>query len=165
MAGSLAVKTYRFKAVMQRFAGKGGFYFIAFPFNVEKEFQSRSSVRVKGMLNGVGMDRALKPLGDGTHYILISPELRRKAGLRLGTEADIVLRQNETPDELELPEELEAAFELEPEARDLFEGHIPSVRRGVIYWINSAKRPETRAQRAAEMLRRILTGTLHTHGK
>ncbi len=158
-------KTYRFKGKLERFAGKGSFYYIEFPFSVEKEFKTKSAVRVKGTLNDIPIDRALKPRGDGTHYILINTELRRQAGLRLGNEVTIRLVRNEQPDELEIPEELLEAFELEPEAQKTFEAQIPSMRRGMVYWINSSKRPETRAQRAGEILRRLMTRDFHFGGR
>lgn len=54
---------------------------------------------------------------------------------------------------LELPEDLVQAFVNEPQARVYFEAFPPSARRGILEWIFTAKRPETRAQRIAETVR------------
>lgn len=54
---------------------------------------------------------------------------------------------------LELPEDLVQAFANEPQARLYFEAFPPSARRGILEWIFTAKRPETRAQRIAETVR------------
>lgn len=54
---------------------------------------------------------------------------------------------------LELPEDLVQAFANEPQARVYFEAFPPSARRGILEWIFTAKRPETRAQRIAETVR------------
>ncbi len=153
-------KIYKFKGTLENRAGKWGFSYVTVPFNVEQEFGTKASVRITGTVNGIHMDRALKPMGDGSHYIMINAELRRLAGLRIGSEAVISFMQNDEPDVLDIPEELEAGFEIEPGSRELFDAHIPSVKRGVVYWINSAKTPATREKRAVEMLRRIVTGTL-----
>ena len=54
---------------------------------------------------------------------------------------------------LEMPADLEAAFATEPQARAYFEAFPPSARRGILEWILTAKRPETRSQRIAETVR------------
>lgn len=54
---------------------------------------------------------------------------------------------------LEIPADLAAAFAEEPQARLYFEAFPPSARRGILEWIFTAKRAETRAQRIAETVR------------
>jgi uncharacterized protein YdeI (YjbR/CyaY-like superfamily) len=50
-------------------------------------------------------------------------------------------------DALIIPGDLAAALAARPVAATLFERFSPSVRRGFLWWIKSAKRPETRARR------------------
>jgi len=53
-------------------------------------------------------------------------------------------------DDVELlvePEDLRAALDADPHARGKWDGFAPSARRGILEWILSAKRPETRAKR------------------
>jgi uncharacterized protein YdeI (YjbR/CyaY-like superfamily) len=54
---------------------------------------------------------------------------------------------------LEMPADLESALAVHPEARRYFEAFAPSTRRGLLYWVTSAKRPETRARRIEETVR------------
>lgn len=147
-----------FEGVLEREPVKGSWHFVRFPHDVEELYGTRGRVRVKGTMNGHEIDRALIPRGDGTHYIVVSTEMRRMAGLRLGSRVRFALQPDEKPDEPELPEELSVALAMEPEARQAFELQTPGTRRGIAYWINSGKRPETRAQRTAEMIRRLLAG-------
>lgn len=51
---------------------------------------------------------------------------------------------------LEVPDDLAAALELRPTAREQFDAFPRSARRGILEWIGSAKRPETRAKRVTE---------------
>ena len=54
---------------------------------------------------------------------------------------------------LELPADLRAAFEAGPRgARSNWDGFSPSSRRAILWWVHSAKRPETRAQRIAQVV-------------
>lgn len=51
---------------------------------------------------------------------------------------------------LEIPPDLAAALDANQPARQNFEAFPRSVKRGILEWISSAKRPETRAKRVEE---------------
>jgi uncharacterized protein YdeI (YjbR/CyaY-like superfamily) len=54
---------------------------------------------------------------------------------------------------LEVPADLEAAFKAGPAgARSRWDAFSPSSRRAILWWVHSAKRPETRAQRVATVV-------------
>lgn len=53
-------------------------------------------------------------------------------------------------DALEMPADLEIALAANPTARDHFAGFSNSVKKAIYYFIQSAKRPETRARRVAD---------------
>jgi hypothetical protein len=54
--------------------------------------------------------------------------------------------------------DIAAALTAEPEARAFFESVAPFYRNNFIRWIESAKRPETRARRIAEMVQMLKAG-------
>lgn len=149
---------HRFTAPLERTPGKGGGYFLRFPHSVEDVYGTRGSVRVKATFNGLPVDRALIPKGDGSHYLIVSGEMRRKLRIAEGSPVRVELVKDENPDEVPLPEELEAALDLEPGARETFDRLKVGVRRGMAYWVNSAKSPDVRARRATDLLNRILQG-------
>ena len=60
--------------------------------------------------------------------------------------------------EPEAPPELEAALSANPAARATFEAFPPSCRREYVEWIVEAKRPETRARRAAQAVQWMAEG-------
>lgn len=51
-----------------------------------------------------------------------------------------------------LPEDLSLAFEQNPMALNNYNSFSPSYRKSYLYWLNQAKKPETRAKRIAEIL-------------
>jgi uncharacterized protein YdeI (YjbR/CyaY-like superfamily) len=55
-------------------------------------------------------------------------------------------------DSLALPADLAGALEATPTRRTGFEGFSKSVKKGLLAWILSAKRPETRAKRIAHVV-------------
>jgi uncharacterized protein YdeI (YjbR/CyaY-like superfamily) len=60
----------------------------------------------------------------------------------------------------EIPTDLLEALERDGRARQIFEKRPPSEKKLWGYWILSAKRPETRARRVAETVKRVLAGRL-----
>lgn len=54
---------------------------------------------------------------------------------------------------LEIPADLAEALAANPAARQHFEAFSPSSRKMILWWIASAKRPETRQKRIAETVR------------
>ena len=61
-------------------------------------------------------------------------------------------------DALRVPEDLEVALAGDPAAVRGYEALSPSARKALIYWVTSAKRPETRARRIAEIVRYSAVG-------
>ena len=61
-------------------------------------------------------------------------------------------------DALEVPDDLAAALDAQPGARAAYEGFSPSNRKMILWWVKSAKRPETRERRIAETARLAAQG-------
>lgn len=56
----------------------------------------------------------------------------------------------------ELPPDLLHALAAEPQAQAIFDKRPPSEKKLWAYWVLSAKKPETRARRVAETVKRVL---------
>ena len=59
--------------------------------------------------------------------------------------------------------EIQRALAKNRKARENFVGLAPFARKTYLYWINNAKRPETRAKRIAEVIDRLNKGFRHPH--
>jgi uncharacterized protein YdeI (YjbR/CyaY-like superfamily) len=68
----------------------------------------------------------------------------------------------DTVDRMEIPPDLAAALAARPPAVANFEAYPKSFKRGALEWIRQAKRPETRAARIAEMVRRAVANQRFT---
>ena len=150
--------TIRFDAVLEKMPGRYAWTFVEFPHDVEKLFGKRGSVRVKGTINGVPMDRALMPTKSGFHLLVFGAELRRQAKVEAGDRARFEVWPNTKPDELELPEELHETLDFFPDFKAGWERMKPGMKRSMLIWINNGKTVHTRAKRVAELLRRSETG-------
>lgn len=63
---------------------------------------------------------------------------------------------------LNIPKDLAAALKAYPHGRRNFDAFPPSARRGILQWIDGAKRPQTRAKRIEETAR-LANDNLRAH--
>lgn len=61
-------------------------------------------------------------------------------------------------EQLIIPEDLEEAFKQHPNSKAFFIGLSKSIKKGMLYWVISAKRPETRAKRIQEIVEKTSQG-------
>jgi uncharacterized protein YdeI (YjbR/CyaY-like superfamily) len=64
----------------------------------------------------------------------------------------------DTVERLEEPPDLAAALDADAAARENWNGFSPSSRKAILWWVVSAKRPETRATRIAQTVRMAAKG-------
>lgn len=91
---------------------------------------------------------------------LIETEQMSDAGLRKIAQAkkDGSWDTLNDSDRLIIPAELAAAFADNRTAEKYFLGFTDSVKRAILEWLNSAKRPETKAKRIEEIVRKASLG-------
>jgi bacteriocin resistance YdeI/OmpD-like protein len=95
---------------------------------------------------------------DGTQYFLpLGAAWRRGCGLDAGARVEVVLSP-EGPQSEGLSPDVVSALEAEPQAKAFFESLATFYRNTYIKWIESAKRPETRAARINEMVELLKKG-------
>jgi hypothetical protein len=154
-----APKTYRFTAPLEKMNAEMAFMYVEVPLDVEKEFGTRSRVRVQGTVNGVAVDRALMPQKSGVHIIIIGGDIRKAAKIkRVGDPVQVEFWKHPSPDELELPEALAETLDFLPEMKAAWDQLTPGMKRSMCYWVGSAKTEATQAKRVAELLRRFEAG-------
>jgi len=72
-----------------------------------------------------------------------------------GDQVDVLVDLDDAPREVEVPDELAAALGADPDARAAFERMSFTHRKEYAKWVAEAKRPATRADRAAKTLQRL----------
>lgn len=81
--------------------------------------------------------------------------LMTEAGLKSieGAKQDGSWNAYDAIEDLTLPADLKNALTANPTASEYFEAFSPSVKKSILWWIKSAKHPETREKRIAETVR------------
>ena len=130
--------------------------FIAIPFNPNEVWGVKQRHHITGTVNGYGVRGSLG--SDGKQYFLpLGAAWRRGCGLDAGDAVAVVLSP-EGPQSESLSTDVAEALDAAPEAKAFFESLATFYRNTYIKWIESAKRPETRAARIQEMIGLLKAG-------
>jgi hypothetical protein len=147
------LSTQNFKTVI---AKSGTRTFIRIPFNPNEVWGVKGRHYITGTVNGHGVRGSLG--SDGTQYFLpLGAAWRRDCGLQAGANVEVVLSP-EGPQSESLSPDIAGALNAEPQAMAFFESLATFYRNTYIKWIESAKRPETRAARIREMIKLLTAG-------
>jgi hypothetical protein len=130
--------------------------FIAIPFNPNEVWGVKARHHIRGAVNDHPVRGSLG--SDGKQYFLpLGAAWRRGCGLDAGDQVEVILSP-EGPQSESLSADVVDALDVEPQAKAFFESLATFYRNTYIKWIESAKRPETRAARIQEMIELLKAG-------
>lgn len=141
--------TVRLKAV-----GRGGVFF-TLPRKESTKFGVRGRVPVTGSLNGYSFRSSIFPTGDGAHYMAVNKDVREGAGVGVGDRVKVSMEVDTKPRTVELAPDVDRALSKSKSVRARFDQLSYTHRKEYVQWIESAKRPETRARRIEQIIARL----------
>jgi hypothetical protein len=147
------VKKFTFKARIEE--GRGGGAFVFFPYDVEKEFNTKGKVPVKATFDGVPYTGSLAKYGYPQHILGVPKAVRDEIGKRPGSIAQVEVWKDEEERKIEVPPELQRALKKEG-LLAFFEKLSYTHQKEYCRWITEAKKEETRSRRlekAVEMMK------------
>jgi len=134
--------------------GRGGVFF-TLPRKESAKFGVRGRVPVTGSLNGYGFRSSIFPTGDGAHYMAVNKDVRAGAGVAVGDRVKVLMEVDTKPRTVELAPDIDRALSKSKSVRARFDKLSYTHRKEYVQWIESAKRPETRAHRIEEVIARL----------
>ena len=148
-------QNYQFRAIIEN-AGSGGAY-VTIPFDVEKTF-GKKRVKVKATIDGEPYRGSLVRMGTPDHMLLVLKDIREKIGKTFGDEISIELKEDLEPRKVEIPPDLQQALDANPNEEAYFNGLAYSHRKEYVWWINEAKRDQTRQERIRRTIEMLKQG-------
>jgi hypothetical protein len=145
------------KYLLERFPGKGGWTFARIPEILQDKTKPFGWVKVRGSIDGYEIRKChLMPMGDDKLFLPVKAEIRKKIKKKEGDYVHVILYPDNEP--LELPEEMMWCLRDEPSALTFFNALSESEQNFYIQWIYSAKKEETKVDRLAKTVNRLMRG-------
>jgi bacteriocin resistance YdeI/OmpD-like protein/uncharacterized protein DUF1905 len=147
------MSTQRFNTTLVK-SGTGAYFVI--PFDPDEVWGAKERHYVAGTINGHRFRGCIE--ADRTPCIhSIGAAWLRDNDVGDGANVEVIMAPEGHQVETVSPD-IGDALKAEPEARAFFESVAPFYRNNYIRWIESAKRPETRSTRIAEMVKSLKAG-------
>lgn len=137
----------RFEFQGELYQGPRGGYYIDFPFDAEKAFDTRRQVKVKIWFDGYLSRKSLLLKGDGSYWLSVSKEVRTAIGKGDGELVNVVLEPDTDPRTVPLPEDLEWLLDNEPEMKERFHSFSYSAQQFFVEYLVGTADPDTRVSR------------------
>jgi len=152
------VPSRKFEAVLVRPEGTGTWTYLVVPFDTNKEFGTRSQVRVKGTVDGHPFQSTLLPTGGGGHFLVVKSDVRKAIVKEAGETVKVTIEPDSGPRSVQVPRDLLRAIEGDTRASAAFEKMAYSHKKAYVDWVEQAKRRETRDDRIKKALVMISKG-------
>jgi Domain of unknown function (DUF1905)/Bacteriocin-protection, YdeI or OmpD-Associated len=153
-----AMSTYAFDAVLERPEGVGTWTYLRIPLDVQTAFGSKGQAKVTGSINGHPYRGVAMPMGDGTHYLVVSKTIRDAIGAHAGATVQVIMELDTAARSVVIPAEFQQALDGNQAAHERFTALSYSHQREYIDWIQTAKKTETRGRRIQAALERLVHG-------
>ena len=115
-------------------------------------------LRIRGVIGNAEFAGAWQPTGGGW-YLLVSKALLRRSGYRFGELAMVRFRIDDQ-NAVDVPEALQSALKADRAAKRLWDKITPGKRRGLAYYVSSAKLPATIDKRIEDVFFYLRHGQL-----
>ena len=152
---------YQFAAPVLRLETGMKQHYVPIPMEMAEALKEAGVRRVSATLNGHTLSRGIQGRKDGEKYLMLGRTILRDIGANFGDTVLVTIIPDPEPDQIKLCDEFAAALEQDKEAATRFAALLPSQRRGLNYYVDNAKREDTRVKRALEVAKKLQTHTLY----
>lgn len=143
------------KYTIEKYPGKGGWCFVVITGIPQSKRRKYGMVRVSGTIDTYPVTKYnLMPMANGNMFLPIKAEIRKKLHKKEGDTIHVRLFEDNTP--LEIPDELLLCFQDEPKAHENFNTLSDAEQKQYLDWIYEAKREETKVDRIAHAINKLL---------
>lgn len=130
---------------------------ITIPFDVEKTYDTRSRVPVRGTINGFPYRGTIFPVG-GKHILVVNRELRANAKVTGGEQVSVTMERDDEPRIITPPTDLARALHANKTAQAAWDKLSYTHKKEHARAVEDAKRPETRVRRIEKTITQLTEG-------
>lgn len=142
------------KYLLEKYSGKGGWTYAAIPEVLQDKHAHFGWVKVRGFIDSYEFKNFhLMPMGNGKLFLPVKSEIRKKIGKKVGDWVTVILYADDGL--TQIPDELVLCLKSDQAAYDMFNKFTEGEKKGIVDWIYSAKKEETRIDRIAQTLNKL----------
>jgi hypothetical protein len=142
------------KYLLEKYPGKGGWTYAIIPGTVHDKHSPFGWVKVKGRIDNFEIKNyKLMPTANGL-FLPVRAEVRKKIGKKEGDWVHVVLYADNLP--TEIPDEFLDCLKEDPIAHKAFLKYTDGQQKKIIDWVYSAKTDDTKVERIAETLNKLI---------
>ncbi len=120
------------------------------------KLSSRGQLSVAGTINGHEFSTVLEPDGRWSHWMRVTDEMQKVAGVKSGDTVAVQLTANKNWPEPELPKDFSDVLAIAPQkVKTKWEDITPMARWEWIRWMNATLSQETRAVRIEKIISKL----------
>jgi antitoxin component of MazEF toxin-antitoxin module len=120
------------------------------------KLSSRGQISIIGTLNGHEFSTVLEPDGRWSHWMRVSDELQKAAGVKSGDEVTVEMTTSSIWPEPVVPKDLKEALDVAPQkVKDKWKDITPMARWEWIRWMNATLSQETRKVRIEKTISKL----------
>ncbi len=143
------------KLLLELFPGKGGWTFARVPYIKPDKKTKFGWRKVKGTIDGYEIKKySLMPVKGGGLFLAVKAEIRKQIKKQAGDYVQVILFSDNVP--IEIPEEMLLCIKEEPLAMKFFNSLSEGEQKFYVQWIYSAKKEETKINRLAQTINKLL---------
>jgi hypothetical protein len=143
------------KYLLEKYPGKGGWTYAIIPEITQDKKSPFGWVKVKGRIDDYDISNyKLMPMGNGKLFLPVKKEIRKAIGKKEGDWINVVLYADNAP--TEIPKEFLDCLKEDQVAYKSFFTYTDGQKKEFIDWIYSAKTDDTKVQRIAATLDKLV---------
>lgn len=141
--------------LLQKYPGKGGWTFAALPEIAQDKHAWFGWVKVRGTIDDFEIENYhLMPMGNGSLFLPVKAEIRKKIGKNEGDWVHITLYSQDLPPVL--PDDFMTCLQDEPKALAAFMRLSIPEQKKITDWIYAIKNDEMKVERIAQSIENLL---------
>ena len=142
--------------LLQKYPGKGGWTYVHIPKTFKNKEEKQAWKKVRGTIDGYEIRKYhIFPMPNNNGLFLpVKAEIRKHSKKKEGDKVHVILFTDNEP--LDIPEEMLLCLQDEPKAFSFFNSISESEQKFYIQWVYSAKKEETKIDRLAKTINRLL---------
>lgn len=149
--------------IVQKFNAKltaiNDWLIIRLPLEVSAQMPSKGLCMADVTVHDISFKAPLEPDGQGSHWLRLSDNTAKSAGLSIGDDVDVLLEPTKDWPEPDVPTDIANALAKEPSVHALWDNVTPMARWDWIRWIRSTHNDDTRKKRIDVAFDKLRKGT------